>query len=86
MTPNIIQTMKHTVKASVLTTSTDRAWLDRAAPGVEPVKREPAVVAGFDGMADMRRMLPMGRVARIDLAQGRCMWSSTPLTHARRLV
>ena len=26
MTPNIIHTMKHTVKASVLTISTDQAW------------------------------------------------------------
>ena len=26
MTPNIIQTMKQTVNASVLTTSTDHAW------------------------------------------------------------
>jgi hypothetical protein len=26
MTPNIIHTMKHTVKASVLTISTDHAW------------------------------------------------------------
>jgi hypothetical protein len=26
MTPNIIQTMKQTVKASVLTISTDQAW------------------------------------------------------------
>ncbi len=26
MTPNIIQTMKHTVNASVLTISTDSAW------------------------------------------------------------
>ena len=28
MTPNIIQTMKHTVKASVLTISTDQAFLE----------------------------------------------------------
>jgi hypothetical protein len=28
MTPNIIQTMKHTVKARVLTISTDHAFLE----------------------------------------------------------
>jgi hypothetical protein len=31
MTPNIIQTMKQTVNASVLTTSTDHAWRGMAA-------------------------------------------------------
>ncbi len=36
MTPNIIHTMKHTVKASVLTISTDQAW--RVTGGIEALE------------------------------------------------
>jgi hypothetical protein len=50
MTPNIIHTMKHTVKASVLTASTDQALggmgagaREAAAEGLEAMGRAPSL-------------------------------------------
>jgi hypothetical protein len=45
MTPNIIQTMKQTVKAKVLTMSTDQAWRVRC--GLSPGGNVVCAIARF---------------------------------------
>ncbi|GAB1388751.1 MAG: hypothetical protein AMXMBFR78_01990 [Rubrivivax sp.] len=60
MTPNIIHTMKHTVKASVLTISTDRAWLClllMSPPASLPVdaRKRPRPAASADAAPALRQ-------------------------------